>query len=173
MNNNYSHISHKSIPIFINNTSSILILGSLPSVKTREVGFYYGHPQNRFYKVLAKIFDEDIATSSIENKKSFLDKHHIALYDVIYECDIIGSSDASIRNPVVIDIKDILDKYKNIKRIGINGGKAKALFDKYLLDIIKNNFSDIDIYYLPSTSPANAKTKLDDLVTSYKELFSF
>ena len=169
MNNKYSHISHISIPIFINQDSSILILGSLPSVKTREVGFYYGHKQNRFYKVLSKLYLEETPLS-VEDKKDFLNKHHIALYDVIYECDIIGSSDASIRNPVVIDIKDILYKYPNIKKIALNGNKAKSLFNKYLLEIVNNEFKDIKIYYLPSTSPANAKMNIDDLLEAYKAL---
>ena len=163
-----SHITHESIPIFIDNQSSILILGSLPSVKTREVGFYYGHPRNRFFLVLSKIFDEELPIS-IEEKKTFLKKHHIALYDVIYECDIEGSSDASIKNPKVIDIKDILDRYPNIKKVAINGNKAKTLFDKYLLNIV-NSF-DIKIYYLPSTSPANAKMKEEDLVEAYSKIF--
>ena len=163
-----SRITHESIPIFIDNQSSILILGSLPSVKTREVGFYYGHPRNRFFLVLSKIFDEELPIS-IEEKKTLLKKHHIALYDVIYECNIEGSSDASIKNPKVIDIKDILDKYPNIKKVAINGNKAKTLFDKCLLNIV-NSF-DIKIYYLPSTSPANAKMKAENLVEAYSKIF--
>ena len=106
MNTNYQHISHNSIEPFIGHNSKILILGSFPSVKTREIGFYYGHPQNRFYRVISKIYDEDTPVSIIDKKK-LLDKHHIALYDVIYECDIIGSSDASIKNVIPINIKDI------------------------------------------------------------------
>ena len=165
---NYTHITHESIPIFIDNSSKVLILGSLPSVKTREVGFYYSHPRNRFFKVLASIFRENEPISVID-RKNFLREHNIALYDVIYECDICGSSDSSIKNPIVIDIKDILTRYPNIKRIGVNGGKAKQLFDKYLLDDV-NKF-DVEIYYLPSTSPANAKMGLDELVEQYKKIF--
>ena len=160
----YTHITHKDIPIFIDEESTVLILGSLPSVKSRKYGFFYMHPQNRFYKVLASIFGEDII-----DRKQFLREHHIALYDVIYECDIIGSSDASIKNPVVIDIDNILSTYPHIKRIGINGNKAKALFDRYLLDKVSKY--DVDIVYLPSTSPANARMDVEQLVTHYQHLF--
>ena len=162
--NSYKHITHKDIPLFIDEESTVLILGSLPSVKSREYGFYYAHPQNRFYKVLGSIFGEDII-----DRKQFLREHHIALYDVIYECDIIGSSDASIRNPVVIDIDNILSTYPHIKKIGINGNKAKALFDRYLLEKVSKY--DVDIIYLPSTSPANARTDASSLVTHYQRLF--
>lgn len=166
MNNNYQHISHDSIEPFISHNSKILILGSFPSVKTRELGFYYGHFQNRFYKVISKIYDEDIPIS-IEEKKALLDKTHIALYDVIYSCDIINSSDASIKNVVPINIKDILDKYPNITTIILNGSLARSLFDKYLLKDIDNK--NISIRYCPSTSPANAKMSVDLLVDIYKE----
>lgn len=166
MNNNYQHISHDSIEPFISHNSKILILGSFPSVKTRELGFYYGHPQNRFYKVISKIYDEDIPIS-IEEKKALLDKHHIALYDVIYSCDIINSSDASIKNVAPINIKDILNRYPNITKIILNGSLARSLFDKYLLKDIDNKH--ISIKYCPSTSPANAKMSVDLLVDIYKE----
>ena len=166
MNNNYQHISHDSIEPYIDHNSKILILGSFPSVKTREIGFYYGHPQNRFYRVMSKIYGEDTPISIIDKKK-LLDKHHIALYDVIYECDIIGSSDSSIKNVIPINIKDILDRYPNIKTIIINGSLARLLFDKYLLRDIDNK--TISIRYCPSTSPANAKMSVDHLVDIYKE----
>ena len=165
---NYTHITHESIPIFIDNNSTVLILGSLPSVKTREVGFYYGHPRNRFFKVLSTIFNIE-EPISVNERKEFLREHNIALYDVIYECDICGSSDSSIKNPIVINIKDILTRYPNIKRIGVNGGKAKQLFDRYLLDDVKK--FDVEVYYLPSTSPANARMGLDELVEQYSILF--
>lgn len=159
-----NRVCHESISPFIDEDSKILILGSFPSVKTREVGFYYGHPYNRFYKVISLIFNEDIPSSNLE-KKEQLKKHHIALYDVIYECDIIGSSDSSIRNVVPINIKDILTRFPNIRTIVLNGGLAKKLFDKYLLDDVSE---DINIYYCPSTSPANAKMNINDLVDAYK-----
>lgn len=161
----YSHISHDCIKPFINKDSKVLILGSFPSVKTRELGFYYGHKQNRFYKVISGIYNE-LLPISINDKKSLLDRHNIALYDVIYECDIIGSSDSSIKNVVPINIKEILDNYPNIKKIILNGGLAKKLFDKYLLKGVPNN---ILISYCSSTSPANAKMSVDDLINNYHQ----
>ena len=130
----------------------------MPSVKSREVGFYYGHKMNRFFPILSKIFGEE-TPNSVEKKKTLLNKYHIALYDVIYACDIIGSSDSSIKNVVPINIKKILSEYPNISKIIINGHLAESLFKRYLLRDISN---DIEIYYLPSTSPANAKIKIDD-----------
>lgn len=167
MNNCYSHITHESIPPFINGDSKILILGSLPSVKSRESGFFYGHKMNRFFPMLAKMFKEEVPIT-VEEKKELLMKHNIALYDVIYECDIIGSSDSSIKNVVPIDIKVILKDYPNINTIILNGNLAASLFIKYLLNDVSEN---IKIFYLPSTSPANAKMKLDDLVDAYKKAF--
>ena len=156
-----SHVTHESIPPFINMDSEILILGSLPSVKSREYGFFYAHKQNRFFKTLAMVFNEE-EPITIEQRKSFLLKHRIALYDVIYECDICGSSDSSIRNVVPIDIKSILKQYPNIKKIFTTGKKSKELYDKYLL-----KESGIDAVSLPSTSPANATISQEKLVEAY------
>lgn len=158
------HLTH-TLPIFINESSQILILGSFPSVKSREAMFYYGHPQNRFFAVLGSLFNED-APLTVEDRKIFLKRHKIALYDVIEECDIEGSADSSIKNVIPIDIVSILQKYPNIKVIGVNGNKAKELFNKYLL----NKIGDTRVIYLPSTSPANAKMNLEALVSRYKEL---
>lgn len=159
-------ITHESIKPFIDNNSSILILGSIPSVKSREEEFYYAHPQNRFYKVISSIFNEQLPTS-IEDKKELLVKHHIALYDVIYSCDISNSDDSSIRNVTPINIKELLNEFPNINRIIVNGNKAKELFKKYLLKDI--DIQNIEIYYAPSTSPANAKMSLDQLVGIYSK----
>ena len=161
------HLTH-TLPIFIDKDSEILILGSFPSVKSREVMFYYGHPQNRFFPVLASLFCED-APLTVDDRKAFLKRHKIALYDVIEECDIEGSADSSIKNVVPINIKDILKEYSSIKTIGVNGSKAKELFSKYLLDKVGN----INVIFLPSTSPANAKMKIVDLVEKYKELIIY
>lgn len=158
------HLTHE-LEIFIFDSSETLILGSFPSVKSREYGFYYSHKQNRFFPVLAKVFGEE-APSSIEERKDYLKRHHIALYDVIEECDILGSDDASIRNAIPSDIPSILKKYPNIKRIGITGKKAGILFDRYLKDKVNT-----EVIYLPSTSPANAKMKMDELVREYRVLF--
>ena len=159
------HHTH-TFPIFINEDSEILILGSFPSVKSRENMFYYAHPQNRFFKVLFTIFEEEYSLD-IAKRKDLLKRHKIALYDVIEECDIEGSSDNTISNITPIDIKAILKKYPNIKLIATTGSKAASLFDKYLLDKIGSR----KVIHLPSTSPANAKMKLDDLVDQYSRVF--
>ena len=165
MSKTFNHISHRDIPMFIDEDSNLLILGSFPSNKSREYGFYYSHPRNRFFNVLSSIFNEDTPIS-IEDRKAFLKKHHIALYDVISECDIHQSEDSSIRNVTPIDIISILEKYPNIKCIGVTGKKAAALFDKYLKDKVT-----IKVVYLPSTSPANARMSIGELVKEYKTLF--
>ena len=151
---------------FIQDDSKVLILGSFPSVKSLQYNFYYSHPQNRFFPTLAKLFNED-CPSSIDDRKAFLIKHKIALYDVIEECDINNSDDSSIKNPIPIDIESILRDYPNIKVIGITGKKACSLFDKYLKDKVS-----IRVVYMPSTSPRNAKTNMDDLIDSFVKLFS-
>lgn len=159
------HVTH-TFPIYINNDSEILFLGSFPSVKSREQMFYYGHPQNRFFKVLGKIFHEYVH-NIVDSKKAFLKKHKIALYDVIEECDIEGSADSTIKNVTPIDLKSILEKYPKIKKIGVNGKKASSLFMKYL----EKDCGGVSIYHLPSTSPANAKASLEELVKEYSKLF--
>ena len=125
----YEHVRHEFEPIF-NEKSRILILGTLPSVKSREQNFYYGHPQNRFWKVLARICETENVPESIEEKKIFLLEHQIAVWDVIAECDIIGSSDSSIKNVVPTDLNIIL-KNAPIQQIYGNGGKAYTLYQKY------------------------------------------
>ena len=163
----YQHLTH-TLELFANKDSKYLILGSFPSVKSREYNFYYAHPRNRFFPTLATIFNESLS-SDIKERKDFLIRHNIALYDVIEECDIKGSSDSSIINVIPADIVGILNKFPNIKVIGITGGKAKSLFDKYLLN--KIDTSKINVVYLPSTSPANAKISNEKLLESYKSLF--
>ena len=106
-NQELTHVKHEFDPIFDEN-SEILILGTLPSVKSREQNFYYGHPQNRFWKVIAALFEEPVP-GKIPEKKDLLLKHHIALWDVIAECDIAGSSDSSIKNVVPAELSVILD----------------------------------------------------------------
>ena len=159
------HVTH-TFPIYINDDSEILFLGSFPSVKSREQNFYYGHPQNRFFKVLGKIFHEDVH-NEVNDKKRFLKKYHIALYDVIEECDIEGSADSTIKNVTPIDLKSILEKYPKIKKIGVNGRKASSIFKKYL----ERYCDGIKVYHLSSTSPANAKTSLEELIKEYSKLF--
>lgn len=149
-------INHELEPFF-NRNSEILILGSLPSVKSRQEKFYYAHPQNRFWKTLSKIYNEDIP-NNIEEKKKFLTKHKIALWDVIQSCDITGSSDSSIKNVVPNDINVILKK-TNITKIYTTGSKAYQLYNKYCL-----NHTNIKAVKLSSTSPAYCPKGIDDIL---------
>ena len=160
------HLTHKILEPFIFEDSEVLFLGTFPSIKSREYGFYYSHKRNRFFLVLSKIFSTECPTS-INDKKEFLRKHHIALYDVIEECDINNSEDSSIRNVVPSKIDELLKKYPNIKCIGLTGSKASSVFKKYfsyLEDVV-------DVYYLPSTSPANAKMSVEELTKEYSRVF--
>ena len=163
----YQHLSH-TLPIFINECSKYLVLGSFPSVKSREYNFYYSHPRNRFFPTLYKIFNEE-HSFDIEKRKEFLLRHNIALYDVIEECDIEASYDSSIKNEIPIDLLGILNNFPNIKVIGVTGGAASKLFAKHLLNKISDK--DIKLVFFPSTSPANAKMSLDELVEHYKCIF--
>ena len=155
--------------MYANEDSEVLMLGSLPSVKSLEYGFYYSHPKNRFFPVLAAIFTEPTPLT-IEERKDFLKHHQIALYDVIEECEIKGSSDASIRKAETIKINTILAKYQNIKCITVNGGTAIKLFKKHVLKDV--DVDKIKVIYLPSTSPLNWRYTLDMLVNRYKEAFN-
>ena len=164
MNNKYEKITHTFEAVFDDN-SEILILGSVPSVKSREYGFFYMHKQNRFWKVLSKVFDDDFTIDDIEKKKALLLSHKIALYDVIESCEIIGSSDVSIRNVEPANkVIDKIIKTGKIKLIALNGNKAGELYKKYFKDI------DIKTVYLPSTSPANAKMNVDALVKIWQNI---
>jgi len=146
---------------YYNVDSEILILGSIPSYKSRELGFYYMHPQNRFWKILEIVYEEQIG-DSINRKKNFLLNHKIALWDVINSCEIVGSSDSSIKNVEVNDIKSLLTKTK-INKIYTTGKKAYELYNKYCL-----KHTGIEAISLYSPSPANCKIKLDDIVDNYK-----
>ena len=155
------HITHP-IPPFYDKGSKILILGSFPSVKSRQQLFFYGHPQNRFWKVIALVFD-DAAPTTIPEKKRFLSKHHIALWDVIASCDIEGSSDTSIENVRANDLSVILDR-TGIKRIFLNGKTAEKYYKKYI-----EPKTGIAAVCLPSTSPANAAWSVQRLAGVWKE----
>lgn len=155
-------IQHPIEPVF-DKESNILILGSFPSVKSREEGFFYGHPQNRFWKVLAEIWKESVPIT-IEEKKSFLLRNHIAVWDVIKSCDIEGSSDSSIKNVVANDIGVIISE-ANIKQIYVNGKKAQQLYQKYIYPMLQK-----EAICLPSTSPANAAWSLERLVQEWRKI---
>lgn len=160
----YKHISHTFEPVYDNN-SNILILGSFPSVKSREQGFYYGHPQNRFWKVISAVCKEEVP-QTVEEKKAMLLKHRIAVWDVIDSCDIRGSSDSSIRNVVPADIAGLLRK-TNISAVFANGGTAGKLYEKYVLAE-----TGLVAKVLPSTSPANAASSLDRLIEVWSTAIS-
>lgn len=155
-------IQHPIEPVF-DKESKILILGSFPSVKSREEGFFYGHPQNRFWKVLAEIWKEPVPVS-IDEKKSFLLRNHIAVWDVIKSCDIEGSSDSSIKNVVTNDMSVILLE-ADIKQIYVNGKKAQQLYQKYIYSMLQK-----EAICLPSTSPANAAWSLERLVQEWRKI---
>ncbi len=146
---------HPIPPVFDEN-SRILILGSFPSVKSREVLFYYGHPQNRFWKVIANILGSEVPKTT-EDRKEFLLHSGIALWDVIESCEIVGSSDSSVTNVTPNDITTILNT-ADIRRIYVNGKCAEKYYNKYIYPSF-----GIPCITLPSTSPANAAYSLEKL----------
>ena len=153
-------IVHPIPPVF-DAHSEVLILGSFPSVKSRESGFFYGHPQNRFWKVTAAVFSEE-TPATIEEKKAFLLRNHIAVWDVIGSCEIEGSSDATIRDVTVNDL-DIILKKADIKSIYVNGKKAYQMYQRYTQPVIGR-----EAVCLPSTSPANAAWNIDKLIEAWR-----
>ena len=153
-------IVHPIPPLFDEN-SRTLILGSFPSVKSREQSFFYGHPQNRFWKLIATLFDEEIP-QSIDEKKQLILKHNLALWDVIHSCTITGSSDSSIKDVVPNDLSVILQN-SSVDRIFANGALSHKMYMKYIFPQ-----TGIEAVKLPSTSPANAAFSLDRLAESWK-----
>ena len=153
---------HPISPVFDGN-SELLILGSFPSVKSRESRFFYGHPQNRFWRVLAALYGEAVP-GTIEEKTALLLRRHIALWDVVHSCDIVGSSDASIRSVVPNDLSVILGAAP-VRRVFTNGGTADALYRKYC-----EKQTGLPATRLPSTSPANARMDLDALAAAWHVL---
>lgn len=158
----YTYVEHTFEPVYDKN-SKILILGTFPSVKSRENQFFYGHPQNRFWKVIAQLTGEEVP-KTIEEKKTLLLRNRIAIWDVIHSCKIIGSSDSSIQDVVVNDFSNIL-KNANIEKIYANGGKAYELYQKYAFEKTGR-----EIIKLPSTSPANAGWSLERLCEAWKRI---
>lgn len=160
----YTHVVHEFAPVY-DADSTVLILGSFPSVKSREQQFYYGHPRNRFWKVIAELCNEPVP-ESIADKKSLLHRHHIALWDVIAECDIKGSSDSSIRNVIPNDIPKIIIR-SSITAVYANGRKAYDLYQKYVYDN-----TGLPIALLPSTSPANAACSFTQLLNTWNRILN-
>lgn len=149
------YVIHPLKPIY-DEESKVLILGSFPSIISRKEMFYYANKTNRFWKVLEQIYEEEII-----DKEAFCHKHHIALWDVLASCTIHGSSDASITNVKVNNISNLISKTK-VQVIFTTGNKASSIYERYLAEI------QIQHIRLPSTSSANAKMKLNDLVEQYK-----
>ncbi len=157
-------IIHPIKPVYDQN-SKVLILGSFPSVKSREAMFFYGHPQNRFWKVIARICNEDVP-DTVESKKAFLLRNNIAVWDVIASCDIEGSADSTIRNVVANDLSEIIDN-SSIEKIFVNGKAAEKYYKKYTEKKIGKK-----AICLPSTSPANAAWSVEKLVEAWKIIIS-
>lgn len=153
----------KGFEPFYGKDAKLLILGSFPSVKSRQTEFYYGNSQNRFWRVLSEFFGE-ITPRSVEQKKEFLIRRKIALWDIVTECEIVGSRDSTIKSFKIADIKNLLQKIE-ISLIIINGGKAAEIFEK--------NFPDLSVPYikLPSTSPANARFSKEEWFCGLSRVF--
>lgn len=152
-------IQHPIAPVY-DEHSQILILGSFPSVKSRENQFFYGHPQNRFWKVLAAIYARPVPVT-VDEKRRFLLSEGIALWDVIGACDITGSADSSIRNVIPNDVDRIL-RTAHIRRIYVNGHTSEKYYNRYLRDQLRQ-----EAVCLPSTSPANASWSLEKLIAQW------
>ena len=153
------NITHPFPPLYDEN-SRTLILGSFPSVKSREAMFFYGHPQNRFWKLIAELYGEDVP-STIEEKSSLVLRHRLALWDSIHSCTITGSSDSSVRDVVTNDISGIIRNSK-IERIFCNGALSHKMYMKFIFPS-----TGIEARKLPSTSPANAAYSLDRLAREW------
>ncbi|MEE0344247.1 MAG: DNA-deoxyinosine glycosylase [Eggerthellaceae bacterium] len=159
-----THVIHEIEPVYDKN-SRVLLLGTMPSPKSRETGFFYGHPQNRFWKVLALLFDEP-TPETIKEKRDLCLRHHIALWDVVSSCDIEGASDASIKNAKPNDLAQILN-VAPIQAVFTTGTKAGQLYKK-----LCEPATSIPCTVLPSTSPANSRVSLAELCTTYKQALS-
>ncbi len=155
------YVNHDSLPPFVREDSEILMLGSFPSPKTREEGFYYAHPSNRFWKVMAGVFEEE-EPGSLAEKRAFLERNRIALFDTLYSCEIQGASDASIKNPVGADLTPIL-KTAGIRGIFCTGAVSYRYYKKLVEPKTKRK-----AWKLPSTSAANALMSLEKLVEAYR-----
>lgn len=153
---------HNIAPVYDEN-SRVLVLGSFPSVRSREQKFFYGHPHNRFWKVLALVFEEEVP-ENIDEKKNLLLRHNIALWNVIASCDIDGSSDSSIKNVAFNDLSQILSK-ADVRAVVLNGKTAEKYYKRY-----SGRDLSVNVIALPSTSPANAAWSLDRLVSEWRIL---
>ena len=158
-------IIHTIAPVY-NAQSKVLILGTIPSPKSRETGFFYGHPQNRFWRVMADLFAAPLP-QSIEEKTCLLLQNHIALWDTLYACEITGAGDSTIRNPVPNDFTPIF-KTGRIKAVFTSGQAATKIYNKYSFPV-----TGIKPIYLPSTSPANCRLSYKELLAAYGQVKNY
>ena len=158
-------IGHGFGPVF-DAGSRVLILGSFPSVRSREVGFYYGHPQNRFWRVLGRILNDPVPDGT-ENRKAYLARHGVALWDAVISCEIVGSADAAIKDPEPADLSLILSTAP-IRAIFCNGTLSYSLLQKN-----RTLPRDLLVFRLPSTSPANAAWSLDRLAKEWETVSAY
>lgn len=179
----YTHVEHGFGPVW-NADSRLLILGSMPSPKSREAAFYYMHPRNRFWPVMEAVFanagadgtaqdaagetSRDTVGDTPESRRAFALRHHFALWDVIASCDITGASDSSIRNAVPNDLTPIL-RTAPIVHIFTTGAKSAQLYRKLIEPRLTEAGIAVPMTPLPSTSPANASMRLNDLVAVYRK----
>lgn len=159
------HVTHE-FGAFYDENSKILILGTIPSPKSREMGFYYGHPRNRFWKVLAQLLDEPFP-ETVDERKAMLKKHGIALWDVLASCEIHGAADSSIKDPVPNDM-DVIFKAADIKAVFTTGTTATKLYMKHCYPVC-----GISATGLPSTSPANCACSYEKLVDAYSQILKY
>ncbi|MCH5165123.1 MAG: DNA-deoxyinosine glycosylase [Clostridiales bacterium] len=167
MNATIRHAVHDTVPPIVDDKCHTLILGSMLSPKSTAARFYYAHPQNRFWRVLAAVLDSEYVTESDERTHLAL-SHGIALWDVIYSCDIVGASDSTIKNVVFNDIEGLLNAHQSITRIFTTGGTAYRLLQKYN-KAVANKLIECAIS-LPSTSPQNCKISLEELICAYSAI---
>lgn len=160
-----AEVFHTFLPVY-NERSRVLILGTLPSPKSRELGFYYGHPLNRFWRVLALVFEQPVP-ETVGEKRSFLLENRVALWDVLASCEIMGASDGTIRNPVPNDIAGLLAG-SGIRAVFANGRAAAGLYRK-----LCREKTGIDCIPLPSTSPANCACSFERLVEAYRGIIAY
>ncbi|NEG96534.1 DNA-deoxyinosine glycosylase [Bifidobacterium primatium] len=164
------HVEHGFGPVW-DADSRMLVLGSMPSPKSREAAFYYMHPQNRFWPVMAALFDEPVPEPTAEARRDFALRHRFALWDVIASCDIAGASDSSIRNAVPNDLAPII-RASRITHVFTTGGKAAQLYRRLCAPQLAAAGIDIPMTPLPSTSPANARMRLPQLVEAYRRILA-
>jgi hypoxanthine-DNA glycosylase len=149
------------LPPVVYPDARVLLLGTMPSPKSREFGFHYGHPQNRFWRVLAGLWGEDVPPT-VQGKRDLCRRRHVAIDATLLACAIIGASDASIRDPVPNDLSRVLGVAPGIRAVFCTGGTAARMYRRYVEPLV-----GMPCVQLPSTSPANARWRLEDLLVAY------